>query len=308
MSQPRHPRPERAGVSRRRTIRQHGSMLTIMKVGAHLPRVIWRPLSELTLRMMTVNPPRHMRQWQLNYQVVTGHRANRRLTLQAFRSWLENVMISLQIGRWSDQRIRSSVVLENPEGWQRLKDEHDKGGVVAALPHMGSWDLVGAFACLEGLPVSSVAEALPDGQFEYFKAIRERLGFTIYNVKDRTVFTHLREDLDKGKVICLVADRDFSRRGLPVTWELNGQSYSLTMPPGPALLAQQKHCPLLGVVTWFDNSSTLHVYVSEPTMVDHGEEGLIAATQHIAEFFTTNIQAHPLDWHMLQRFFKGVSA
>lgn len=202
----------------------------MMRIGSHLPAWFWRPVGRLVVAFLTTFPPRHMRQWQLNYAVMTGHRPSWNTTRRAFGRWVENMMCSLQLDHWSEKKIRSRVILENPEGWAGVHRAFQEGGLVAALPHMGSWDLVGAFACLDGLPVSSVAEALPDGQFEYFRSLRERLGFRIFSVRYRGVYNKLADDLDEGRVICLVADRDFSRRGLPVHWDTPDGPRDQTMP------------------------------------------------------------------------------
>lgn len=284
------------------------SQLTAMKIGAYTPQWLWRPIGTIVLRGLVADPPRHVRQWKLNYEVVTGQVPDPATTRKAFASWLENLVLSLQIGHWSAARIRRKVIIEDPVAWQNLVELSAAGGLVVALPHMGSWDLVGAYAGLDGLPVTSVAEALPDGQFEYFRALREKLGIKIFSVKDHDVFALLRDDLDEGRLVCLVADRDFSRRGLPVHWDLPGGRIDQTMPPGPALLAQYGHHPLMGAATWFDERRKLHLVLTGPIQVGPHEEGLIEASQWLADFFTDQIRAHPLDWHMLQRFFKGVSA
>ncbi|MFK5158624.1 hypothetical protein ACI3QN_01750 [Propionibacterium freudenreichii] len=287
---------------------RHSNLLPMMRIGSHLPAWFWRPVGRLVVAFLTTFPPRHMRQWQLNYAVMTGHRPSWNTTRRAFGRWVENMMCSLQLDRWSEKKIRSRVILENPEGWAGVHRAFQEGGLVAALPHMGSWDLVGAFACLDGLPVSSVAEALPDGQFEYFRSLRERLGFRIFSLRYRGVYNKLADDLDEGRVICLVADRDFSRRGLPVHWDTPDGPRDQTMPPGPALLAQQGHRPLVGVVTWFGPRHRLHVLVTDLIHVGSGEQELVRASQQLADFFSRQISDHPLDWLMLQRFFRGVTA
>ena len=53
-------------------------------------------------------------------------------------------------------------------------------GAIIALPHMANWDLAGAWACLTGMPVSTVAERLrPEALFDRFVAYREALGMEV---------------------------------------------------------------------------------------------------------------------------------
>ena len=59
---------------------------------------------------------------------------------------------------------------------QPLRDGFRRGrsGAIVALPHMGNWDLAGAWACLTGMPVTTVAERLrPESLYDRFVAYRE---------------------------------------------------------------------------------------------------------------------------------------
>lgn len=281
--------------------------LDAMKIGAHLPQWLWRPIGHIVIAVLVARRSRPVRQLAMNYEVVTGEAPSQAVVRKAMKSWLENVMISLQLGNWSPRRIRRKVIVDDPPAWQRLKDLCSQGGLVIALPHMGCWDLVGAYGGLEELPVTSVAEALPDGQFEYFRLLREKLGIKIYSTAERHVFELLRDDLDEGRLVSLVSDRDFGRRGVPVTWDFAAGAMEQTLPPGPAMLAQQGPHPLMGAATYLGEHRKLHLVLAGPVEVAPGRQGLIDASQWLTDFFATQICAHPTDWHMLQRFFKGVT-
>ena len=55
-----------------------------------------------------------------------------------------------------------------------LRTAYAGPGAVVALPHSGNWDLAGAWACLTGMPVTTVAEQLSEAEYAAFMAFRER--------------------------------------------------------------------------------------------------------------------------------------
>ena len=87
-------------------------------------------------------------------------------------------------------------------------------GVVAALPHMANWVHGGAWACLTGAPVSTVAERLrPEKLFERFLAYREGLGMEILPFTGATTIrSHARGSPWEPRLVPLLADRDVSAR------------------------------------------------------------------------------------------------
>ncbi len=104
-------------------------------------------------------------------------------------------------------------------------------GAVVALPHSGNWDLAGAWACVTRLPVTTVAEALPNGDFESFLRFRERLGMEVLSHRDPGALIKLIGAVRRGRLVCLLADRDLAGRGLPVRW----RGHPITMPAGPGI-------------------------------------------------------------------------
>jgi KDO2-lipid IV(A) lauroyltransferase len=107
--------------------------------------------------------------------------------------------------------------------------------------------------------------------------------------------------LRAGKVVCLVADRDLSAHGVPVTF-FGGPA---SLPPGPASLAASTGAALLPVGLWFTEDPVTgeegwHFRIHPPVAVPD-RAAVPAATQRVADAFAGDIAAHPEDWHMLQR-------
>jgi lauroyl/myristoyl acyltransferase len=177
-------------------------------------------------------------------------------------------------------------------------------GVVVALPHLANWDLAGAWAAVNtDVGVLSVAERLePAELFDRFVAYRNAIGIDIVALTGEDPFPHLVERVRAGRLVCLVADRDLSARGV----EVDFYGATAKMPAGPAALALRTGAVLMAVTLHYKGTGVgdpLVVTFTEPIPVtrEAGRSATAAATQRIADVFAAGIAAHPQDWHMLQR-------
>ncbi|MFY9916612.1 MAG: phosphatidylinositol mannoside acyltransferase, partial [Nocardioidaceae bacterium] len=171
---------------------------------------------------------------------------------------------------------------------------------IVALPHMANWDLAGAWACLTGMPVTTVAERLrPESLYDRFVSYRESLGMEVVAL---TGAVHpvqaMRAALQRGRLVCLLADRDLSGSGVEV--DLLGEAARL--PGGPAVLARMTGAPLVAATLSYAGP-LLRINFSDPVPVVRGKDGVRAMTQTVADAFSTGIRRTPQDWHMLQRVF-----
>ncbi|MBA2717249.1 MAG: phosphatidylinositol mannoside acyltransferase [Propionibacteriales bacterium] len=211
-----------------------------------------------------------------------------------FRYWHE----AFRLPAWTPSRIVDSVVTVNEAplraGYAGV------GGAIIALPHMANWDHAGAWACLTGMPVTTVAERLkPESLFARFVRYREELGMQVLPLTgDHNPLTELRTALRDGRLVCLVADRDIGRSGIEV--QLLGEPALL--PGGPATLARMTGAPLVAATLTYQGP-LLRIEFSDPLPVRRGREGVAAMTQDIADVFSAGIAAAPADWHMLQPVF-----
>ncbi|OYO05432.1 phosphatidylinositol mannoside acyltransferase [Enemella evansiae] len=236
----------------------------------------------------------HLRTYRENLTRTLGHPPNRSLVRAGIASWLRNFVEVLALQRWSRERIVGSVTVL---GEDRLRAAHADRGAVVALAHLANWDLAGAWACSTGLPVSTVAENLGAREFEAYKRIRAHLGMEVLAHDDTGALRRLTRAIGEGRVVCLLAERDFTRAGIEVDWAGN----TVRMPAGPAMIARTTGAALFGAVTHYVPGGI----VLELTEIEHrpGREGLAAMTQDLADQFVTGIRAYPQDWHMMQPFF-----
>lgn len=222
------------------------------------------------------------------------------LSRAGMRSYLRYWMESFRLPSWSKDRVRNGF---EPTDLHHLTDGLATGkGVILALPHLGNWDLAGAWVTTRlETPFTTVAERLkPETLYDRFVAYRESLGMEVLPHTGGSAFGTLARRLRAGGLVCLVADRDLSASGVEVKFFGD----TARMPAGPAMLAQQTGALLLPVTLWYDGTPVMKGRVHPP--VDVPETGTraektSAMTQALADAFAIGIADHPEDWHMLQR-------
>ncbi|WP_413802375.1 phosphatidylinositol mannoside acyltransferase [Streptomyces iranensis] len=222
------------------------------------------------------------------------------LSRAGMRSYLRYWMESFRLPAWSPERIR---------GGFDVKDVHhlvdglaERRGVILALPHMGNYDLAGAWVTTHlGVPFTTVAERLkPESLYDRFVAYREGLGMEVLPHQGGSAFGTLARRLRAGGLVCLVADRDLSVSGVEVSFF----GERAKMPAGPAALALQTGALLLPVTLWYDESPVMRGRVHPPVEAPgdgNRAERVSVMTQEMADAFASGISEHPEDWHMLQR-------
>ncbi len=172
-------------------------------------------------------------------------------------------------------------------------------GVVAALPHLGNWDLAGAWLAGRGFSVTVVAEPLdPPELFDWFVATRNRLGMRVVTLSNDAGRELLRA-LARNEVVCLLCDRDLTGDGVAV--EFFGEW--TTMPGGPAMLALRSGAPLVPVGCYFRPDGCQQCVIGPPLdtrRVGTIREDVTRLTQELAHRFEELIAAEPEHWHLMQ--------
>lgn len=216
-----------------------------------------------------------------------------RASLRSYaRYWCE----AFRLPSMDPVRLTESIE-SSATGLEHIHDAVECGnGAVLALPHSGNWDLAGVWVAQRvGSPVVVAERLRPESLFRRFVQFRERLGFEIIPLTgaEKPPFEQLTARLREGRIVGLLAERDMTGTGVPVTFF----GESARMPTGPARLAIDTGAPLLSVNCWFTPDGWgFHV---DPSIDTGG--GVQHATQTLADRFAAGIAAHPLDWHMLQR-------
>lgn len=172
-------------------------------------------------------------------------------------------------------------------------------GLILVLPHTGNFDVSGIWLVGHQGRFTTVNERLkPESLYQRFVGYRESLGFEILPTGGGA-YRVLMERLRANKIVCLLADRDLSQRGIPVN--LFGER--TRMPAGPARLAAATGAQILVVDNTFTDGPDgvgWGVRVHTPILVG-GRDEVNSATQRMADGFAADIAANVADWHMMQK-------
>jgi lauroyl/myristoyl acyltransferase len=229
-----------------------------------------------------------------------GETALRELSREALRSYFRYWHEAFRMPSLSPKRVVDGVVTS---GERQLRAEFERGGGgIIALPHMANWDLAGAWACLTGMPVSTVAERLqPESLYDQFVRYREGLGMEILPLTGgaRSPLPALRRSLTGGRLICLLADRPL---GTSVEVSLLGERARVAA--GPAVLARMAIVPMFAATLTYEGP-LLRIEFSPPIEPRQGRDGLVAMAQEMADWFSAGIRRAPRDWHMMQPVFSA---
>ena len=231
----------------------------------------------------------------------------RALTRAGMRGYLRYWCDTFRLPDWDRERVVDRVRVIGEEHL-RANTGPGQRGVVAALMHMGNWDHAGAWASLTGVSVSTVAERLrPERLFDRFLAHRKSLGMEILPLTggEGQLLEALGHRLRQGWLVPLLADRDLTGTGLPVT--MLGEAARL--PAGPAMLALRTGAALHPLSIWHEHTESgrpgivlefLPEVAVPPVSVGRTRARLELMTQQVADAFGAAITAHADDWHMLQ--------
>jgi KDO2-lipid IV(A) lauroyltransferase len=273
-------------------------------------RALPEPVARTVFRLLADGSSRRngktVRRLEANLRRVVPHASDdelRDLTRQGMRSYLRYWLEVFRLPSMSQEYIVEHHVMHDED---RVKAAFATGrGVILALPHMGNWDAAGAWCIGSGMPFTTVAERLrPESLFDRFVEFRRSLGMEVLPLTGTSTgpFPVLRQRLEAGGMLALLADRDLTATGATVSFF----GEPARMPGGPAALALATGAALIPVTLWFPEDGGpgwrghFHPEIAAPTSGGQ-EEKVLAMTQALADRFAASIAEHPVDWHMVQK-------
>ncbi|MBN2025273.1 MAG: phosphatidylinositol mannoside acyltransferase [Actinobacteria bacterium] len=200
------------------------------------------------------------------------------------------------------EEIYNSLVVPHGVEWF---DEclRSKRGAVLALPHYGSWDMIGGWVGHNYPSFWAVAEQLkPLPMYEFHTELRRRMGIRIIPLAENTVEKVIEVLLGNG-MVCLLSDRLIAGSGVEV--EFFGER--IMMPIGPALLGVKLGTAVIPCLT-IRRGGWYHGYVGPPLEIEvtgDTRRDVQANTQKLARVFEDFIREDPTQWHMFQPIFKN---
>lgn len=173
-------------------------------------------------------------------------------------------------------------------------------GAVLALPHYGSWDMIGGWVGHQ-YPFWAVAERLrPRPMYEFHTELRRRMGIRIIPLGENTV-EKVIEVLLKNEFVALLSDRVIAGSGVEV--EFFGEK--VLMPIGPALLGVKLGTAVIPCQIILEGGK-YHGYVGPPLDIEvtgDTRRDVQVNTQKLARVFEDFIRRDPTQWHMFQPIF-----
>jgi KDO2-lipid IV(A) lauroyltransferase len=188
--------------------------------------------------------------------------------------------------------------------------------VVAALGHLGNWDLAGAWSAQNMAPVLTVAEKLkPEAVFKEFLKFRAGIGIEALGLGDTDVVSTLVERATTtATLVPLLADRDLTSRGVEV--QLFGQSARIAA--GPAVVALRAELPVCPILISYERLHgkrrkaarspwgiviTFGELISAPGVELNPRAAAAIMMQSWADQLADYLTKHTEDWHMMQKVF-----
>ncbi len=270
-----------------------------------LPESISRFLFDVLARTTWRLHGRGVRQLELNLSRVTGQDPHseeiRTLSRQALRSYMRYYCETFTMPKWTTEELNNRVRVENCEP---VRQALTSGGVILTLPHSGNWDHAGAWSALHFGSLCTVAERLrPEGVFQKFLKMRTDRGITLMPLTgEGGTYEYLRDNLNKGKVVALLGDRDVAKNGMGNQFF----GHRASLPIGAALLAIDTGRPLFTCSSWYDGRTMVITFDQQiPVAPEHvtGRDRLRKAQEIsalVASNFERHLAAHPENWHQLQ--------
>ena len=185
------------------------------------------------------------------------------------------------------------------EHYERVEAALARGkGVLIAVPHIGNWDVGGAWFASKGVPLTVVVEELePPELFRWFASFRSSVGLKVV-VNGPKVGSELLAALHRNEAIALLCDRDVDGTG--GNYEFFGEVTKI--PKGPATLAFRSGATLLPTVV-YEHGEGYKVVFEEPVQVEREgrlSEDVDRVTGELIRRLETMIRRAPEQWHVFQ--------
>jgi phosphatidylinositol dimannoside acyltransferase len=264
-----------------------------------LPRRVALGLGELGGRLAASISPGAFAVVRANLTRVVGGQGRRldALTQEAFREYGRYWALTARLSPKERARFAKFIRVEGLEHFLEGKRQP----VIFALPHLGAWEVGGAWAVAQGLSLTTVAEPARTARLaRFFTKVRAGIGLKIVPLGPRTG-ADLLQVLNSGGSVALVCDRDLAGDGLPVP--LFGAL--TTIPAGPAMLALRSGALLVPTGTYLEADGGVRIVFLPP--LDTSRSGRLRAdvtrvTAELALAFEMLISRAPAQWHVFQPF------
>ncbi len=234
-----------------------------------------------------------------NYAAALGREPSdpevARVARRAFQNYGRMLMDFVLVARLTHDELRNRA---SADGLEHFDAALERGhGVIAALPHMGSWDVAGSYAGAIGYRVTAVAERFPGSLNEAVVRARERFGMQVVMLGHAAV-RKLTEALNANRVVALLCDLE-QGRGVEVSFF----GRRAVVPGGPAALAMKTGAALVPVHPYVTAPGRHHFRVEAPVRWREGDSKE-DVMQRVVNRFEAFIKEHPDQWYAFRPMFR----
>lgn len=218
-----------------------------------------------------------------------------RVARRAFQNYGRMLMDFLLLDRLSREEVLATMTVDGREHLDAALAR--ERGVIMVLPHMGSWDLSGAYAASLGYSILAVAERFPGSLNDAVVEARGRLGVQVVPM-GRSAVKAILERLERNGIVALVCDLE---QGPGVDVRFFGRT--ATVPGGPASFALKTGAAVIPVYQFSTVRGRQHGHIDPPVEVSQGDtkESLM---QRVIERFEVFIREHPDEWYAFRPMFR----
>jgi KDO2-lipid IV(A) lauroyltransferase len=210
----------------------------------------------------------------------------------AFRNFSYSVVDFFRVPRLT--LSRGNRYIAEITGWENLQATWDsgRGGIFVSI-HMGSWELVGAYLGLRGVPITVAALAHKDPRInQIFLGNREARGIEVVPVGG--AMAKLEDALTRRRLVVLVVDRAINERGAILPFF--GQP--TRVPDGHSALALRTGAWIVPSVTYRRPDGKLVIDFAEPIIPDPEQDTADDLTLRCLKILEGYIRQRPDQWSM----------
>ena len=226
-------------------------------------------------------------------QVFLTRFSERELSGIAWRAWRNlffNGVEAMRVPSVTPGWVRRVI---NDQGTQAVWDQLKAGhGVVVAVCHMGNWELAGVAACLEGLPMLTIARRQKNPLTDAFLTrMREKTGLhVIYH--GSKMLTEIVPALRSGKVLAILPDL----RAKTDSVRVNFLGTDTDLPTGMARFAREAGVPIIPQLVLRLGWGRHFWKAFEPILPDMSLDERAdwhRMTQYVMDCFSHAVREHP---------------
>ena len=221
---------------------------------------------------------------------------SRRKVVQVFEWYARYFVESFRLPSLSAEEVDDGFGYQGVDAIERAVRAGT--GPILVMPHLGTWEWAAWWlALVPKMKVTAVVEPLePPEVFEWFLSLRRKLGMEIVTLGPEAggkLVTAIR----RGRVVCLLSDRDIGATGTPV--EFFGERTRL--PSGPAALALRTGAPLIPAAVYWRGSAR-HAIALPPldtTRRGRFRSDVARVVRDYATALEELIRVAPEQWHLM---------